>query len=47
MSADALAEVRRRLGAEALVVVGIAIELLVFAPIERGVLNRRGLTATR
>jgi NitT/TauT family transport system permease protein len=30
-----------------ILVVGIAIELLVFAPIERGVLNRRGLTATR
>src|SRR5919205_2167329 len=27
--------------------VGIAIELLVFAPLERGVLRRRGLTATR
>jgi sulfonate transport system permease protein len=30
-----------------ILIVGIAIELLVFAPIERGVLNRRGLTATR
>ena len=30
-----------------ILVVGIAIELLVFAPIERGVLARRGLTATR
>jgi NitT/TauT family transport system permease protein len=30
-----------------ILVVGIAIELLVFAPIERGILARRGLTATR
>jgi NitT/TauT family transport system permease protein len=29
-----------------ILIVGIAIELLVFAPLERGVLNRRGLTAT-
>ncbi len=27
-----------------ILVVGIAIELLVFAPLERRVLNRRGLT---
>jgi NitT/TauT family transport system permease protein len=30
-----------------ILVVGIAIELLVFAPLERGVLNRRGLTGSR
>ena len=30
-----------------ILVVGIAIELLVFAPLERGVLARRGLTTTR
>jgi NitT/TauT family transport system permease protein len=30
-----------------ILLVGIAIELLVFAPLERRVLNRRGLTATR
>jgi NitT/TauT family transport system permease protein len=30
-----------------ILIVGIAIELLVFAPLERGVLNRRGLTGTR
>ncbi|MCU1612588.1 MAG: transporter permease [Frankiales bacterium] len=30
-----------------ILLVGIAIELLVFAPLERSVLNRRGLTATR
>ncbi|MGY1807758.1 ABC transporter permease [Blastococcus sp. SYSU D00669] len=30
-----------------ILVVGVAIELLVFAPLERGVLNRRGLTTAR
>jgi NitT/TauT family transport system permease protein len=30
-----------------ILVVGIAIELLIFAPLERGVLNRRGLTTSR
>ena len=30
-----------------ILVVGVAIELLVFAPLERGLLNRRGLTTAR
>jgi NitT/TauT family transport system permease protein len=30
-----------------ILVVGVAIELLVFAPLERGVLARRGLTSAR
>ena len=30
-----------------ILVVGVAIELLIFAPLERGVLARRGLTTSR
>jgi NitT/TauT family transport system permease protein len=30
-----------------ILLVGVAIELLVFAPLERGVLRRRGLTTDR
>jgi NitT/TauT family transport system permease protein len=30
-----------------ILIVGVAIELLVFAPLERGVLERRGLTVGR